>query len=275
MKTVLLTTNLSSNSRSVIDYAISFFGTDIDYVLLHGYTIDYAQTKRKSEDHESGSVKPEMIADEETLEKLGLEKLYFEKKFKKLKLRCSVKRGIGITAIESICNQLKPDLVVIGTHPFTNEANTNRVSVATRLIGSLDIPLLVVPYGMQFLPLQKVLYAYDKIEFDSSSMDVLSYLFQKHKARLTFLHIIEKEDVQTESNLLDGIGKLLAVKKIEKVSKQSQDPVSAILSYVDEFEFKLFIVTARKESYMQNFWTGSKVDSMATHLKQPMLVLTD
>ena len=275
MKTVLLTTNFSENSRSAIEYAISFLGTDLDYVLLHGYTIDYAQSKRKSDDDENNTGKSETIADEETLMKIGLEQKHYEKKFKNLKLRCNVKRGIGITAIESTCNKLKPDLVVIGTRKFTNEANTNRISVATRLIGSLDIPILVVPYGSKFKPLDKILYAYDKVEFDSNSMELLSYLFQKHKTQLTFLHINEKEDLQTKSNLLEGIGRLLDVKKIEKVSKKSQDVVNGILTYVDEFNFEMFIVTARKESYMQDFWTGSKVDNMATHLKQPMLVLTD
>ena len=40
MKKILITTNLTDDSKKVVDYAIQLFGTEVEYTLLYGFTVD-------------------------------------------------------------------------------------------------------------------------------------------------------------------------------------------------------------------------------------------
>ena len=272
MRTVLLTTNFSENSKSVSNYAISMIGIDVQYVLLHGYTLNYAKIKSSGDSSKTSDEKIEEIKLEIQSE-LNRERKRLRAKFPTIQIETKAKEGIGIIAIESYVREKNPDIVVIGTHMHQANVEANKITVATRLIGSIPTSILVIPYKVKWKPLISVMYAYDLIELNTNSILVLSHIFKKHKSRLTFFTIDEEKIQKVDEEVLDGVGRLVAASNIDYVFKSSEDVVSGILDYAQRSKPDLLIITARPETYLQDFWTGSKADEIATHIEQPLLVL--
>lgn len=272
MKKIVVTTNLSEHSKKVLDHTVQLFGTEVEYTLLYGFTVDYAKLKSPGDDEEQIAEKLQVRRDEHNAT-LSLEKTRLKRKFKDLKMDVHSREGIGIVAIESYVRVAKPDLVVVGTHIHQTGAPAARVTVATRLIGSLEIPIFVIPYEWQLVPLQRVLYAYDTIELKTDSIDALSHIFRIHQGQLKFFNVMDGKDEPVEDSILKGVGKMVGAKKVEIKRVEGEHVVEGILFFANEYKPDLIVMTARRESYLQDFWTGSKSDEVAIKLKQPMLAL--
>ena len=47
IKTILIPTGGSEDAISIVEYAITTFGTELHYILQNGFTCDFAQGKRE------------------------------------------------------------------------------------------------------------------------------------------------------------------------------------------------------------------------------------
>lgn len=273
MKTILLTTDFSEKSRGVINHAISILGNEMNYILINGYNCNYAKANESEVKFET-PMKYSEHRKEETLQLLEKEQAFFKKLNKSITMTFEAFEGIPIRVIEKACTHLKADLVVLGTKSFKpTKDDYFQATTATRLIGDLDIPILVIPYTSEHRKLSRAIYCIDRIDIEGDLIADLNDIFKNHNLDLTLLNILEEGQKQIDSKLAKQFGAFFEAKQVEFTTIESNDVNNSILDFANQNDINLIIVLARKESYMQDFWTGSKVDKLSTRVAQPLLVL--
>jgi len=143
------------------------------------------------------------------------------------------------------------DLVVLGSkgdHSFIEKLVG---SVTTEMIGEGVCPILIVPKGATFKPIEKVVYASDLDQGDFAAAAYLAKIVNALKASMHFIHLADGTD---ENDLVefDKFSNLLldtsTLTNVQMELQTTQTFEEGLLFYLEEEQADLLVMLERKEN---------------------------
>ncbi len=190
MQTIIVTTDFSEPSLNAAKFAAALagpLGAD-RIVLYHSYGNALAGSKVPATEIYISSVHAQSLQSLETMEK---------------ELRLALGNDIGIqielatntlpltTGVEQLAEQWGASLAVAGA---TGKSGLERVfigSSATSLASDIKMPLLIVPKGARYQPIDKIVFACDQAKLsDNTPVGEIGSWLKRLNARLLVLNVI-------------------------------------------------------------------------------------
>jgi len=172
MKTILITTDFSANSKSAIRFAVQMSTQTacnfVFYSVLE-ITTPTSWSKTKAE----GFLHSELLRGKEQLER------FLDKTFKQLKISnpiygCEVQIGHAVSdMIVAYAQKIKADFICMGTR---GAGTLQKImgTHASKMVNSSPVPVIVVPKSYRFSTIQKVGYSSDLENLEDELPTVLS-----------------------------------------------------------------------------------------------------
>lgn len=251
MKTILFASDFTSNSNVALHYALYFSKLTGAHLIVNTIFDASILFTDEMEFSANSGLDEEMIA-------INSEKL--KKQIEAIPLEW--KKGVEIieevTEHTSIVNGLleliekyQVDLVVLGSkgdHSFIEKLVG---SVTTEMIGEGVCPILIVPKGATFKPIEKVVYASDLDQGDFAAAAYLAKIVNALKASMHFIHLADGTD---ENDLVefDKFSNLLldtsTLTNVQMELQTTQTFEEGLLFYLEEEQADLLVMLERKEN---------------------------
>ncbi len=182
--------------------------------------------------------------------------------------------AIGFPTEEIVRRSGSYDLIVMGTTGASNALNRIFGSVASSVSRKSKCPVLMIPKGFKFRPLEHFLFAANSESLTAESLDKLAAFNQPWGASVHFVH------VQTEEEFASGKQMLLETLledseptysfTIEEVEgKQVADTLN---DYAFQNEIDLIIMSSPKRTFWHKLFHPSRTRRMAHMTQIPLLV---
>lgn len=187
-----------------------------------------------------------------------------------------VREGERIQMLVSAVNTEKADFVVIGTKG--SSSHKQELSIAYQMISNLSIPVLVIPHGVKYHAVNKILFTidYKKIK-DSGILNHLHQLARSYDAKVHVLYVGKKEEVEKEErehmeNILDYF-----LETIDHYYDFSdlKDIEEGINKFIKEKEIDLLSMVSRNPNDDPGAIKQSLVREMALHTHVPLLTIPE
>lgn len=275
MKTILLPTDFSDNSRNAVEYAIQLFKQEkCKFFLLNVYSpvmydpeifmlerSDYMLEeiyKKNSESKLARLIKK--------LEKSAGQNHSFEK---------IASFNLLIPAIKEIVAEKQIDMVIMGTKGSTGAHEVLWGSNTVHALKNLRCPLLIIPQNYSFKTPKKILLPTDyHFNYPLKILKLVKDLCRTNEARLHVLHVMTKEKMKDEiinnKKLLEG-----EIKSIphEFHTIEGRSLVKAIMEFEKDYDIDMLVMVNNKHSFFRNLLFSSPVDKIGFRNANPFLVL--
>ncbi len=160
----------------------------------------------------------------------------------------------------------------------TNALEAYFGNVSLDVVSRTDLPVLLVPSTNRFKPLEKIVYAFDLKMQDLIHIKQIHQLFNNTKAKITCVHIEEKEDnfypIDTFAFLRDLFKHHPKYKNISFFSiagKFEED----IQEYVIANDIDLLVTQSHKRNWKFRFMEPSSSNKIARKINIPMLIIKE
>lgn len=279
MKKILIPTDLSPNAGNAVRYALNFCkNLSAELVFLHAThpMLDLPDTSLEFYD-------PIIFQDEKeqlSYVSKNLDKLFEEEKIDKTALNYSIELRIGFAAdeIALTAENLKCDLIIMGTQGATGLTKLFLGSVTYSVIKKTVVPVLAIPSDYSYKTPDKIVFATDYEGI--SNKRVLAPLFDIADAfdsKVLMFHAIEaKEPIaayieelqvwKTEKNF-HHIKHTNSIATCENVTE-------GILEFAEENDASIIAMIPHSYNFFQNIVHKSKTKAIALESKVPLLVLS-
>jgi nucleotide-binding universal stress UspA family protein len=191
---ILVPVDFSATSSNALTYAIRLFGvSELEITLLHVYETRSTTMMIKNID--------KMIEDDCRLEMNELiEK--FIKKHPKVTFKFKILKDYAVQAIRAYGDSGDYDFIVMGTQGASGLKEVFLGSVAGGVISKTTAPVIVVPEGYAFAPLNEIVVALGDAPFSKKEVaDPLRKIASLHKSKIKVLHISDEKPDSIESAL--------------------------------------------------------------------------
>jgi hypothetical protein len=246
MKTILIPIDFQMSSAKAIDFAKALYPTEnLRVELLHVLPVYSEGEERQARQQYS------------TLQNTSLRNWPVHISF-------NVKTGTIIDKIQEAIGESKPQLVLIGLTGKT---------MVKELLKLTDAPLLIIPAHTNTTSIQKIVYANDFKEIQSSeALEPLRTLAQNSKSTVDILHI-EKEYKPATDKAEETLEYYLQLVRHDYVIIKSDDFPAAILDYARQHEIDLLTLLLRDHGQNENNSKGKLVARLLEETNIPILSL--
>ena len=276
MKNILLPTDFSDNSKNAIAYALQFFKNEVcTFYILHVQKASTYTTDDLMAAPANTSIHQSVVGGtKEKLEILAqqLESEYSEENYT---FHTITDYDIFTDAIKQVIKTKAIDLIVMGTNGATGAKEVVFGSNTINVIRKVDCPLLTIPEGFSFTPLQSVLFTIDFSEnFTAKGMEPLVHLLEKHKAILRILKIKE-DDTVTKAEFDDKNRMSTFFKEINHTfhSIIAVPTALAINSFVQIMDVDMTAMYIKQDTFIDRFFKGSKMSKISYGTRVPLLIM--
>lgn len=185
----------------------------------------------------------------------------------------SLRIGFAIKEILDLAAEMQPAYIVMGTHGASGirkliGSNTSSV------IEKATMPVIAVPDGAQFHPLQHIVYATDLLADDYRYIDQLLQLAGAFDARVSCLHVC-RYDHEPDTIRLEEIREFFWEEgKKDKLSIEiirSDDVMEGLEQYITEQGADMVAMLTRHRSIWNKLFSTSMTRKMAYHTNVPLL----
>lgn len=270
MKKILLPTDFSENARHTIEYTARLFENEaIEYVLFHAYDLPPAPALVTS---------TKLLANikKDSEEELQQEYDHLSALLKGTGsiLSSAVKRGSVIDIINS--KKYKDAyLVAIGSQGKGSTVEYRIGSNTLNIMKNVDTPVLVIPKGLKYSPIHKIVYGADLSGLsDNAILDPVVDLMAKNDVILEITHISDEPNPEKKKRmdeLISYFGEDRVRSKYLKESKVSQ----GFEGLINETNPDLLIMVNRRKSFFTRIFYPSVTKKMILRTSLPILVLHD
>ena len=278
MKQILLPTDFSKNAWNAIAYALEFFkNEECKFFLLNTYTPSFYRV-----DYLVGgpvlSAIPDVGVDislkglEFTLERIKKEHKNPKHQFESLSAFNTLTDEIG-----EICENKTIDMVVMGTQGASGAKEFFLGSNTVHVIRKSTVPVLAVPNGYQFQPIEKILLPTGYwSKYKPHEIAPLISMVKESGATLHVVHAVEEPDfTQAQTKNKEHLQQLFS--EIPTIYEDVTDAYmpNIVHSYVEKNKMGLIAMMNRKHSFLDRLVLKQNVDSVGYHCSVPFLVLPD
>ncbi|MEO6759380.1 MAG: universal stress protein [Saprospiraceae bacterium] len=276
MKTIIACTEFSPNANNAVQYAAALAAAaQARLVLFHHFTYPVPAT-------DLPDVYPIVFVDdlaenaEHRLEqvKADLARTY------QIEIDCVVRSLTLASDLEEVVAEEQADLVVMGIHGQSAVLNALFGNVTTAAIRRGNLPLLVVPQGVVFHPLRKILFPYD-----GHSIPQPETLQPLRDLALTFdayVEVFTLFDLQKTPELVPAGAESPANSQIEVLlgdvrrgySYENEENVDkGILYEATRSSADLVAMITHQHSFWSTLLNQSDTQRIAAHILLPLLVM--
>lgn len=273
MKTVLLPTDFSANSKNAVNWALQFYQNEqVKFILIHSYFSP-----------QSGS--SAVVSINEILRKQAVEDLEKYKKelvaaFPDNKNEIVFKEVYGdvLHAIKSISEELDTVAVVVGAKGMSAMEEIFIGSNTSAVVKEADAPVFVIPENVVYKKTDKVALAIDfQDNLNVSALNPLKDLLVNKNAGLRVFYV-EDEDgdvAEEQQNKVVADLELKLNQKIEVIKINEDDTLSAVQNFIHSHHIDCLVTVNRKKSFFESLFHRSFSKQVALHTDTPLLVLHD
>ena len=271
MKNIIVPVDFSTTASNAAEFAgnlAAFYGAEV--WLYHAYEIPIALSEfaypvldiaemQKAAEHELEILK------ENTLSKLRVP----------IPLHTRAEMNVLQAGLNNLCEELSPDLVVIG---LSGKNSLTRLIVGSntiRTINDLKYPLLIIPPQAEFIPVRKIGFACDYKEVgDSTPLHLLKKLVTDFHADLYVLNIdhhhrtngVSQEQSLKMNELLNGV-------KAEYHSVEAPDVTEGINWFIDKEKLDWIMMIPKKHRLLDKIFKRSHTKELIFHTHTPVLCI--
>jgi nucleotide-binding universal stress UspA family protein len=184
---------------------------------------------------------------------------------------------IGFPADEIVRLSPTYDLIVMGTTGESDILDNMFGSVSSHVARKSKCPVILVPKGVEFKPLEQILYASNYESADSNVIHALMDFNQLFNAKLHFIHVRNAQEAVPFNKTKEEIFSELFSKgepefafEIEEI--EGEDVTESINTFAVDKSIDLVVMVARKRSFWDSFFHRSQTRRMALNTKMPLMV---
>jgi len=272
MKKILVPTDFSATARGAMEYALKLSGTmkDVQIDVVHLYLPATAA--------EYPNIVPPIAEMMEAREKMLAD--FAEEAKKGGPQGISVKPNllIGFPADEIVRISSAYDLIVIGATGESDVLDNMFGSVSSHVARKSKCPVILVPKGTTFKPLENILYASNYESADTGMIRSLIDFNRQFGAKLHFVHVRSENPADDFEKTRYHIFKDLFEQEepgfafeIEEI--EGGDVTTALNAFVEKAEIDLVVMVVKKRGFWDGIFHRSQTRQMALNAHKPIMML--
>lgn len=272
MKTIIVPVDFSTTSTNAAEFAgnlAAFYGADI--WLYHAYQIPIALSEfaypvvdiaemQKAADHELEILK------ENTQSKLR----------RTITINTRAEMNVLQPGLNNLCNELKPDMVVMG---LTGKNTLTRLIVGSntiKAINDLTYPLLVVPARAEFIPVRQIGFACDYREVEKTTpVALIKKIVTDFHAELHVMNIDHNSKYPNPDKARESaiIYELLKETRAEFHSIEAAEVADGINWFINRSKLDWLVVIPKKHKLLDKIFRRSYTKELVYHTHIPVLCI--
>ncbi|MCB0429877.1 MAG: universal stress protein [Flavobacteriales bacterium] len=270
MKTILLPTDFSDESKNAIRYAINLYGTqDVRYIALHAYDLQHHNTTMM--------ISLDDVLKKDALEAMDMEQAWLKKEYagQTLPLTPVVQKGELPLVLEKVIAHEKADLIIMGTKGASGVSKVLLGSNAVRVIQSAHIPVIAVPLKAGVQPLKKVLLAVDFREpFKPGAAAATLDLCKTHGAELMIVYVSETGELSAEAGENKGKWEAALASLPHSIHViRAADVTDGLETLASEHKPDMIAMTAGEGGFFRRMFHHSDTKEMVQHAHLPLMIM--
>ncbi len=272
MKKILVPTDFSGTANKARDYAGKIANKlNAEVLLLHAWHIPYA----------GGDVgmlsQMYSLAEENVKVKLLEQEGEFRKSFPGVVVNTKCVAGFAIDAIKSTCMEGSIDLVVMGSTGETGFAGNILGSTSTYAVGSLNIPLIVIPQDADIHLPKKIITAIDLKQSGADEVfNPLKKFGYQLYAYIEFVSVLKNDLNQEEKKeISEQFDKAFDSSYHSFNYLVNEDVEDGILEYIESNNVDLLAVIPHHRSIWDRIMHKSVSKALIKHANIPILILQE
>jgi|SRR6056297_1788107 len=265
MNKILVPVDFSDASSNALSYALQLFGTsDLEITVLHMYGV-------KS----SGALLMKNI--DGVLEKDAKEKMNellngMQKEYPDVVFKAKLTKSDAIPTIVAMGDRGDHDYIVMGTKGASGLKEVFMGSVAGGVVSKTTAPVIVVPQGHPFRPLEKIVFAVSDHPFsDAKVVEPLRKIAKLHQSNIKVLHIADKKTPQIEK----ALGAIEDLKPSVDYAFGTGNIDKDLNEYLMRDFSGLLCLVRTKKGFMDRLLNESVTLKQTFHSPVPLLILHD
>jgi len=270
MKTILVPTNFSDNSRNALNYAIKVAELmDMKIILMNAYIFPIYTTEVPMPVNSYEELK---VISEEGLERLRDE---FQKKTKtKIKMEFINRSGDCVEEIINAANENNVRLIIMGTKGGSKMRDIFIGNTTASVIGQTSCPVLVIPEKTVFKDIKHILFATNYEEDDYNSINELVDFASLFDSEIIITHIADEESFCEKSMMESFENKIRKQVVYDKISFQlleGKNISNTLNEMMDVYKIDLLALSTKERKFFEQLFHASLTKKMAYHTKIPLL----
>lgn len=270
MKRILVPVDFSENARDALLYALSLsknYGFEVEVLNV---------TKIATKSHFISTKQIESL--EETSKGEGMTKLksFLAETPGAEKATPIIRIGFAIEEIISLCERSNYDMIVMGTKGVTNLRDRLFGTNTANVIESVRIPVLSVPAGTKFKPLERLTYVCNLESVNLPALGRLMGFGRITGARLTFLHYNSLADLGSEKNrgfAMQHVREVMPDPGISLDVLHEENLAMGVTSYTKDHPTDLLAVSLTEHGTLNRLF-GTSIDrELREQLVQPIFTM--
>lgn len=276
MKKILLPTDFSDNSIDAIHYAVEFFGSHTcEFYLLNVQKVSSFVSDDLMAMQPSESIFNSIVnAAKERLEKLIMHiESQYENKLHNFKSKVDYDNFID--AINQLVDIEDIDLIIMGTKGASNIAKTIFGSNAARVIQRANCPVLAIPNGYKYLPVEHIAFTSNYYtKYNTEDLKPLLDIVDMKKSQINILHVKESDYLtEHQENNRALLDECFLNTNHAFIELEEGDLFKKITNYLVDKDINLLAMMSRKHSFLERLFVRHAAESFAFDLRVPLLVL--
>ncbi len=273
MKRILCPVDFSDTATNAVEYAANFSKlSNAELILFHIIN----EPSLESISNITGGGEKSKSDELEILERL---EIYCQTIKSSFSIQCLPKIEVYTSNMEgALKKEIESenyDMVVMGTEGTTDIGQLFLGTHTNHIIGSISLPILVIPTGCSFKEIKSIVYASDyKIE-DIPALSSVMTITQVFDPNLTVLHVNKKRSKKDEEILLllqDVYQDKLKNDKIAFDQIQGENIAMALDSYVTNHDADILVLVTHKYSWLERLFHESVSKKMSLVADYPILI---
>lgn len=189
---------------------------------------------------------------------------------------CTVRCGPAADGIAAMANEIKADLIVMGTEGASNVAEEWMGTHTSSVIKQTRCPVLVIPAKAIYRKIKQMVYAIELDEAENEQIKFVARLARYLDATLLFLHV-EKEDMEAvQHDTIHNIRKLSRQLPYDHISfyvNGNRNVQQGIDTFVLQKQADLLVTVTHHRNFLQQLIDRSLSRKQVFHSRIPVLIL--
>jgi len=260
MKTILVPLGNSEKAICTLQYAVDFASyIDAKIYIIQVYGTATATYSLK---------KIDAILEKDS--KNELDYILSKVNSKNIEIISKTVKGKITDTISRIAKQLDVDLVIASAKNSSSDDSIYLGPITGSIVKQTDLPMLIIPKGFEFSPINNVLFALRSgILKRSHIIDPLKLFLKYFKAKVSLLQVITPNNTDLD-NILDSEFKVVA----DKIIKSENATIfQGVLEHLIEVKPDIICVIRRKRGFFNRLWEQNSIKKIDFESRVPLLVL--
>jgi nucleotide-binding universal stress UspA family protein len=269
MKKILCPTDFSEAANSGVTYAAKFAkATGATLTLYHVQSVfDFSAVELVGGKEASFA----SVSRELELQSREVSRIF--------KISCYAETETTISSLTRVLQNKENeyDLIVMGADGFGDLMHFFTGSTTYSTIRKANVPLIIVPGGCVYSPVEKVVFAYNYLEEKAIPMEQLTPWLVPLQSKITIIEVHQPTQKEADENEDFRAQKLVRLLNRQLIMDfdilYSKDIAGGIDSYIREKGADMLVLSSRHRSFVDEFFHKSVIRSITNKATYPVFIV--